>query len=60
MTGDDVRRVQQALVDAGYAASVDGIYGPATTETVKQFQQARGLAPDGIVGPATRAALGLA
>lgn len=60
MTGDDVRRVQQALVNAGYAASVDGTYGPGTTEMVKQFQQARGLAPDGIVGPATRAALGLA
>jgi chitosanase len=60
MTGDDVRRVQQALVNAGYAANVDGIYGPGTTQMVKQFQQARGLVPDGIVGPTTLAALGLA
>lgn len=60
MTGDDVRQVQQALVKAGYAANVDDIYGPGTAEMVKQFQQARGLTPDGIVGPSTRAALGLA
>jgi chitosanase len=59
MRGDDVRAVQQALVNAGFTVSVDGIFGPNTAAAVKQFQQRRGLKADGIVGPATRAALGL-
>jgi chitosanase len=57
--GDDVKVVQQALVDAGLAVSADGTFGPTTAEAVKQFQQKQGLKADGIVGPATRAALGL-
>ncbi len=59
MQGDDVRAVQQALVDAGFAASADGIFGPQTEAAVKQFQQQQGLSVDGIVGPATRSALNL-
>lgn len=41
--------------------SVDGIYGPKTTEAVKRFQRAygHGLAIDGIAGPATRKAMGI-
>ena len=31
----------------------DGIFGKITEETVKAFQRARGLTPDGIVGPKT-------
>ena len=37
--------------------SVDGIYGPATTQAVKNFQTVMGLSVDGIVGPNTWAAL---
>jgi hypothetical protein len=35
----------------------DGYAGPRTTRAVVSFQRSRGLAPDGIVGPLTRAAL---
>jgi peptidoglycan hydrolase-like protein with peptidoglycan-binding domain len=37
--------------------TVDGIFGPRTTERVKQFQGAKNLAPDGIVGLLTLNAL---
>jgi chitosanase len=59
MQGDDVTALQQALVNAGIPATVDGIFGPSTDAAVKQFQTQRGLTADGIVGPATRSALGL-
>ncbi len=36
---------------------IDGVFGPTTTAAVKSFQQGEGLAPDGIVGPLTWAAL---
>jgi murein L,D-transpeptidase YcbB/YkuD len=32
---------------------VDGIFGPQTESAVKAFQQSKGLAIDGIVGPAS-------
>lgn len=57
--GNDVKVVQQALIRAGLAVSDDGTFGPLMAEAVKQFQQQQGLKADGIIGPATRAALGL-
>jgi chitosanase len=59
MQGDDVRAVQQALVNAEFAVDVDGIFGSRTAEAVMQFQQQKNLKVDGIVGPATRSALSL-
>lgn len=55
--GGDVFRLQQHLVQAGYDVTVDGHFGSATRSAVTAFQVANGLEPDGIVGPATVAAL---
>lgn len=60
MQGNDVQEVQQALVKAGMQLSSDGVFGPATDAAVKQFQQKKGLTADGVVGPKTRQALGMA
>ncbi|WP_139365658.1 peptidoglycan recognition protein family protein [Shouchella patagoniensis] len=60
MQGDDVRRLQQALVNANYVLSgVDGVYGPSTADAVRRYQSNNGLQVDGIAGPATQAHLGL-
>ena len=59
MRGEDVRDVQDALTLHGVSpGGADGIYGPRTHGAVMAFQQARGLAVDGIVGPKTANALG--
>jgi GH24 family phage-related lysozyme (muramidase) len=59
MTGPDVRQAQQQLDANGFTVSVDGVYGTGTAAAVKSFQTAHGLAADGVVGPATLAALAL-
>jgi len=59
MQGDHVRALQQALTKAGFPVNVDGAFGSSTDAAVRQFQQQKGLTTDGIVGPATRSALGL-
>jgi peptidoglycan hydrolase-like protein with peptidoglycan-binding domain len=48
-----VRPLQQLLRARGYSVAVDGIFGAATESAVKSFQQSRGLAADGVVGPLT-------
>jgi hypothetical protein len=58
--GPEVRDLQQALVRHGRAVLVDGEFGPATKAAVQAFQAAAGLKADGLVGAATRTALGLA
>ena len=59
-TGDDVRKIQEALVSMGYSLDKfgsDGIFGSETVAAVKAFQEAKGLTVDGIIGPDTLAAL---
>lgn len=56
-TGSDVRECQGLLTDAGYATTVDGVFGVSTEKQVKAFQAANNLSPDGIVGSKTWAAL---
>jgi Peptidase family M23/Putative peptidoglycan binding domain len=54
-----VAALQVALHARGvYAATIDGIEGPATHRAVRSLQRRRGLAVDGVVGPYTRRALG--
>lgn len=57
--GPDVKKMQQALIKYSFlpANGADGIFGKNTLKGVIGFQRAKGLAPDGIVGPATRRAL---
>jgi chitosanase len=59
LQGSDVESVQNALNARGYALVVDGVFGAATVAAVTDFQQKHAFTADGIVGPATRAALGL-
>lgn len=56
--GEAVKGLQNALKTRGNDFdSLDGDFGPATENAVKQFQREAGLADDGIVGPDTWEAL---
>ena len=61
-SGADVAKLQQALIEQGYACGNDtdgAIFGPSTDSAVKLFQaghvgpDGKPLAVDGIVGPVT-------
>ena len=54
MRGESVRKLQQALVDQGWAdLKVDGIYGPATAAAVQYYQKMNGLQATGRAGSTT-------
>lgn len=58
IAGDDVRIVQQTLLNAGFnPGRVDGVYGPDTANAVRTYQKVHSLSVDGIVGPETSDAL---
>jgi D-alanyl-D-alanine carboxypeptidase/Putative peptidoglycan binding domain len=61
LQGDDVRRVQQALVNVSLLQSADvtGIYGEKTADAIGKFQKLRGLSIDKTVGSGTRRELGI-
>lgn len=53
-SGEAVRQLQEALKELGHdPGAVDGHFGPQTEAAVKAYQQERGIAADGIVGPIT-------
>lgn len=59
--GQDVRTVQDKLLRwRYYDGSVDGVYGARTYRAVRKFQAKNGLRVDGVVGPSTAQALGMA
>lgn len=59
--GATVKEIQQRLKNWGYyTGEVDGSYGAQTEKAVKYFQEANGLESDGVVGPKTLSALGIA
>lgn len=59
-TGEEVKKLQRALIAKGYScgsSGVDGSFGPDTEAAVRKYQQDNGLEVDGIVGPMTQASL---
>jgi len=53
-TGAQVKLLQNALIQLGYLnGKADGVYGTDTKVAVEKYQQAKGLAEDGVVGPET-------
>lgn len=58
--GEDVKKMQERLMQAGYALDkfgADGIFGPETEKALKQFQKDMGIIEDGY-GKKTHEALG--
>lgn len=56
MKGNDVKYIQELLIDLGYSVGntkADGQYGDNTVSAVKSFQKDHKLTVDGIVGPDT-------
>ncbi len=52
LRGDDVRDLQNRLNRLGFdAGPEDGIFGPALTSALEEFQRNVGLRPDGVAGP---------
>ncbi len=48
-----VKEWQQRMHDRGWNIDVDGLYGSQSERICRQFQQEKGLAVDGIIGPQT-------
>ena len=55
--GEAVRDLQRRLSALGHPLECDGRFGAATEAAVRAFQRRTRLAPDGIAGPATLAAI---
>ena len=60
-TGEEVKALQQKLIDLGYLeGTADGIFGNKTEKAVRRFQWKNGMTADGLAGKRTLAALGTA
>ncbi|WP_404384847.1 peptidoglycan-binding protein [Caenispirillum salinarum] len=59
LSEDEVRRLQQALKDAGADIEVDGIWGDSTAQALSAYQRDEGLAPSGELDQRTIASLGV-
>ena len=56
--GEEVRKLQQALIDLGYLkGKADGIYGNLTYLAVVSFQHVKKMTEDGLAGKKTQAAI---
>ncbi|MFF5970789.1 GH25 family lysozyme [Streptomyces sp. NPDC012769] len=55
--GRAVTALQRQLTDNGLPVAADGEFGAGTETRLRDFQRARGLAADGVAGPATWSAL---
>lgn len=55
--GEDVKRLQAALLNNGYPCFPDGDFGTATRSALVAYQQDNGLAADGVAGVNTYAKL---
>ena len=54
MSGNDVYALQQRLIELRYLSGVaDGVFGQETQEALARYQQANGLAADGVASAAT-------
>eukprot|EP00798_Chlamydomonas_sp_ICE-L_P015642 gene15642-21751_t len=54
----EVAQLQRYLLKYGYYnGEVDGVFGPLTEVAVRRLQILLGVAPDGVAGPATKAAM---
>ena len=57
-TGEDVKKLQQALIDLGYLSdTADGTFGAKTQDAVTLFQAVNGLDADGLAGAKTQVLL---
>lgn len=56
-SGQQVKRLQQALNRRGYSLEVDGGFGEKTREALLDYQRRSGLEADGVAGEQTWASL---
>jgi peptidoglycan hydrolase-like protein with peptidoglycan-binding domain len=60
LRASSIRAIQERLRGLGfYTGNVDGVWGQSTQSAIQQFQQNRGLQPNGQLNPATITAMGL-
>lgn len=57
LEGDDVKEIQQNLLDVGFPLDITGVFDEQTRNVVMEYQRLNGLLVDGIVGPSVRKSL---